>query len=121
MTENLPPPPDSNPEVCPICRGAGYLLDQGYGYTEMPADAVPVQRCDACDRYPGDINAAHAAARDLGTSYGAHLDADGNTITNPDSGEEMYPGDAWVRLPEDREGLPTIPIRMTAASREAQK
>lgn len=112
--QDAPAPPDSNPEVCPICRGAGYLLDQGYGYSHVPFDSVPVQRCDACDRYPGDIEAATAAAKDLGTCWGADRDEDGNIkpVTDPEGGE--FPGDAWVRIPRDDAGLPVIPLPLVS-------
>lgn len=86
--------------TCTECTN-GYLLDQGYGFTEIPAGAVPVQRCDTCEFFEGDLDAAKAAAVDLRTAWGAHLDSDGNIVTGgpPADEDEAAPGDAWVFLP----------------------
>jgi len=45
-------------EPCAVCDGLGYLMGQSY----RGDSATAVQRCDACARYPGDIEAAQAAA-----------------------------------------------------------
>ena len=101
-------------DPCPICGQAGFLLDQGYGYTEVPYGAVPVQRCDTCNRFPGDLEAASAAAAALGTHFDAYRDPDGNIrpVTDPEGGE--FPGDAWIRIPRDDAGLPVIPLPLVS-------
>lgn len=50
---------------CAICNGTGYLLDQTYGYANpIPEeDWTLVQRCDLCERWADDGDAAKEAAR----------------------------------------------------------
>lgn len=50
--------------MCDVCDGRGYLLDQEYGYADAPPDWRYVQRCDTCERYAGDDDAAQAAVND---------------------------------------------------------
>jgi len=54
--------------ICTICKDAGYLWDQSYGYAEMPDGWVPVQSCDGPAHRPmmSDEDAARAAATSLG-------------------------------------------------------
>lgn len=61
---------DSIEPVCGQCLGHGWLLDQEYGFTDLPRNAIPIQRCDTCARFEGDEDAAKAAAKFYGTTYG---------------------------------------------------
>jgi hypothetical protein len=59
--------------------GAGYLLDWSYGAADIPDDWTPVQRCDQCQRFEGDDDAAMAAAAAHGNvevAYWYQLDED---------------------------------------------
>lgn len=49
------------PLTC-VCGDKGYLLDQGYGRADIPVGWTPVQACDSCSLFPGDEEAATAAA-----------------------------------------------------------
>lgn len=51
-------------KLCDECNGTGYLLDQEYGFADAPDDWRYVQRCDTCQEYDGDDDAAQAAADD---------------------------------------------------------
>lgn len=51
--------------TCPGCSGAGFLLNQTYGYADIPDGWTPVQRCDECAVFDGDRSASAAAARRL--------------------------------------------------------
>lgn len=48
--------------TCDGCGGTGYLVGQTYEAAEIPKGAIPVQRCDQCQRFDGDENAARAFA-----------------------------------------------------------
>lgn len=73
-------------ETCD-CGGAGYLLDQTYGYGDLPDDAVNVQACDQCRRFDGDDTAALAAY------WAEDADAWGYGLSDD---ETERPGDYWV-------------------------
>jgi hypothetical protein len=51
--------------MCDQCGGSGWLCGQSYGYS-WPAEvrddemAEPIQRCDTCERWEGDWDAARA-------------------------------------------------------------
>lgn len=72
----------------------GYVLDQTYGFADIPEGWTPVQAHDVCERFEGDAEAAAHAAHDKGTVaqyFFAEQDED-----NPD---EFVPGDYaihWV-------------------------
>lgn len=73
-------------EDCECDRG--WLVEQTYGFTAPPEGSVVIQRCDLCERYPGDIDAAVAFAEVIGGRVFAIGD-----------GEMMAPqSDAWVEL-----------------------
>lgn len=60
----LPPGPQA--EVCDVCSGLGFLLDQTCGDVTAPADYRTVQRCDTCGRRTTDALAARSAATHQG-------------------------------------------------------
>lgn len=78
-------------EVCGQCSGTGWLFDQGY--SDAPAGWVPVQRCDTCQRWADDEDAAIGAALAHGgvpvEFFQEGPDEDGN---------ETDPGD-WCIMP----------------------
>jgi hypothetical protein len=78
----------------------GYLLNQEYGFAEIPAGWTPVQRDDLNDRYDSDEKAAKAAARDKGgVAYAFFPPAD----DDPD-----LPGDYAINwAPADGENDPS--------------
>lgn len=51
--------------ACPTCAGRGYLLDQTYGYADLPDGWTPVQACGECQQIRDDQDAAVNAAYDL--------------------------------------------------------
>lgn len=113
---------------CGQCGDKGYLLDQTYGYTDIPSGALPVQACNECRILTGDVQAAYYAAAELGSAWGGNfvpmtgdddedpivacerLDRDGNhlgpigpTLDDPGGLREPGPGDVWVWIPEGHE------------------
>lgn len=56
--------------TCTVCAKTGYLLDQTYGHADIPTGWTPVQRCDTCDTFAGDYEAALSAAADHDTIEG---------------------------------------------------
>lgn len=63
-----PEPPPAEVEAalkgCIECGNTGYLIAQTYGHTSPPQDDdVTIQRCDECQRFAGDIDAAQAYVR----------------------------------------------------------
>lgn len=53
----------------PCCGGTGYLLRQEYGFADIPDGWIPVQRCDACQLFEGDDDAAKEAATVYATTF----------------------------------------------------
>lgn len=82
-----------------VCGDTGYLLGQSYGNTDPPEGAMCIQRCDLCQVYEGDLEAAMAASEALGTSWGYHADKDGNIAYVGDEVDD-FPGDPWVFVNE---------------------
>lgn len=89
-------------ETCSECD-EGVAVDQGYGTAPIPLDAVPVQCCDTCRRFPDDASAAAALARRWAT-------AAGYTPAQPlddDEPGDVPPGEWWVmRRSPDGSGGP---------------
>jgi hypothetical protein len=95
----MEPPHDRETEC--ECRQTGVLVDQTYGRTAPPADAVLIQRCDQCERYPGDLDAAVAYATTTGGTV--HAVGDGEMFA-PQSDPWVTPGGpggiVWHRTAE---------------------
>ncbi len=70
------------------CGGCGYLLGFTYGECDLPDGAIPVQRCDLCQHFEGDDEAALAA---LGNNGGGTW---GYGLTEHDDPAEA--GDFWI-------------------------
>jgi hypothetical protein len=83
----VPAGPDRSPQ-CGECTN-GVLIGFTYGYAEIPDGATAVQRCDECQRFESDQDAAVALARSWSTDWG---------IAGDPSAQDA-PGDWWVRLP----------------------
>ena len=49
----------SHLDKCEACEGAGYLMAAPEGY-EAPYGMAFIERCDSCERYADDWEAAHA-------------------------------------------------------------
>lgn len=82
------------PHECDICGGTGYLLEQTYGYADVPVDWTEVQRCDTCKAFEGDGYAAEKAAADHGEVAVAYFFSTFTTEPNDlDEEGERYPGD----------------------------
>jgi hypothetical protein len=87
-------------DECATCGGAGFLLDQSYGFYVEPAPLdpgvagpgswVPVQACDDCRRFLSDLFAALATP--FHRRGGPAVWCPG--FVDADTGERM-PGD-WV-------------------------
>lgn len=84
------------------CEDLGYLLEQEYGYAEIPEGWTPVQSCDLCQRFD-DEEAANAAAQQI-VAEGLAPNVvvkwfPGVAPEDDDSGEE-YPGDWAIGVEE---------------------
>lgn len=89
------PTPSTKPAESEPCECAsGYLLNQEYGFADIPVGWTPVQRHDICDRFEGDGDAAEAAARDKGGVAVAFF------MAEPYRGEDL-PGDYAIEWTED--------------------
>lgn len=55
-------------ERCIECAD-GVLLNQEYGFADIPEGWTPVQRCDTCRQYDSDELAARAAAGTWNAKY----------------------------------------------------
>lgn len=76
-------------EACECFEGV--LLGQGRGYTFPPEhDAVIVRRCETCERYAGDLDAAVAYAERVGGSVYVIGNGWGR------DGVLAFDADAWV-------------------------
>lgn len=91
---------------CGVCGGLGYLVDQSYGACDLPDGAVPVQRCDECQRWAGDDDAAAAYAASLdgpavvGFGFAVRAGGDGREVADLTGAG----GDFWVLLPREGSG-----------------
>lgn len=70
-------------DFSPCCGGNGYLLHQEYGFAAIPDGWTPVQRCDACNTFEGDGDAAERAAADHGGVAVAFFFPDGVADDTP--------------------------------------
>lgn len=76
---------------CDTCASTGYLIDQSYGNND--GQNITVQRCDACERFAGDIEAAAACAADLGYARLRWLEAG---VWRVISAADVPPADAMI-------------------------
>lgn len=53
---------------CSECGHTGYLIDQTYGAADIPDGWTPVQRCDTCQTFLDDEDAARAAGAARGAA-----------------------------------------------------
>ncbi len=52
---------------CEQCKDKGVLFWLAYNH-ECGGNIITIERCDACEKYPSDIEAAEAVAQDAATA-----------------------------------------------------